>query len=70
MIGKTKNNALIQLVGNCKKEMHRSKEADLKYDLARGFLEWSNSKTSDTNSNKNKNYERTEHGGDDGDIQN
>jgi hypothetical protein len=39
MIGKTKNSALTQYVGNTRKEMHKYKETDLKYDLARGFLE-------------------------------
>ena len=39
MIGKTKINALIQFVTNSKKERHKFKEADLKCDLARGFLE-------------------------------
>ena len=48
--------------------MHKYKEADLKYDLARGLLEWSNSKTSDTKSNKNRNNKQTEHDGDDGDT--
>jgi hypothetical protein len=42
MIGKTKNNALTQFVENTRKEMLRYKDADLKYDLARGFLEWNN----------------------------
>ena len=43
MIGKTKNSALTQYVGNTRKEMHKYKETDLKYDLAREFLEWNNS---------------------------
>ena len=42
MIGKTTNSALTQYVGNTRKEMHKYKETDLKYDLARGFLEWNN----------------------------
>ena len=42
MIGKTKNGALTQCVKNTRKEMHRYKETDLKYDLARGFFEWNN----------------------------
>ena len=42
MIGKTKNSALSQFVENSRKEMHKYKETDLKYDLARGFLEWNN----------------------------
>ena len=37
MIWKTKINALLQFVANNKKEMHKYKETDLKYDLARGF---------------------------------
>jgi hypothetical protein len=43
MIGKTKSSALSQFVENTRKEMHKYKETDLKYDLARGFLEWNNS---------------------------
>ena len=68
MIGKTKTNALIQFVANSKKEMHKYKEADLKYDLARGFLECNNSKTSNANTNKKRNNKRTKHDGDDGDT--
>jgi hypothetical protein len=43
MIGKTKKRALSQFVKNTRKEMHKYKETDLKYDLARGFLEWNDS---------------------------
>jgi hypothetical protein len=42
MIGKTKNSALTQFVEDTRKVMHKYKETDLKYDLARGFLEWNN----------------------------
>ena len=48
MIGKTKNSALSQFVENSRKEMHKYKETDLKYDLARGFLEWNNSEDDGT----------------------
>ena len=68
MKGKTKNNALIQFVANSKKEVHKYIEAALKYDLARGFLEWNNSKTSNTKPNKNQTNKQTKHDGDDGDT--